>query len=122
MKTQLEIEFPDEEIIIQGIIWRKRSVKKGVTLWTSSYYSADGDSVNCYIDSVGKGFQLQCFSGIPASYISIDLLDYESIWRNIKLVDKSMYKCSFLEQTLIIANHFCSIHCEYVDISSYKTI
>jgi hypothetical protein len=122
MKKQLQLDFPGEELTIGSVIWLKRGINKSTTFWTSDYYSADGDGVSCYVDSDARAFTLQCFSGIPASSIYIDHLDYECIWVKTKYKDQSIGKYSFIEQSLILADYFCTIHCEFISTKNYKHV
>jgi hypothetical protein len=46
------------------------------TLWHANYWCSDGDGVELYIDRDNEGFSLHCFSGIPASEINIDSVDF----------------------------------------------
>ena len=121
MKTQLQLEFPAAEIKVGDVIWKNRPLKGGkgdVELWISDYYSADGDNVSCYIQP--SSLNLQCFSGIPASCIVLDKVDYECVWRKTKHKDEPMFKFTFQEQSLILADYFCSLHCELIITDNYK--
>jgi len=93
--------------------------------WTSQYWCDDGDGVELYIDPTNRSFELQCFSGIGASKISVDSIDFGLFWRRIDNVGINIMPVSnytFEEQCVIISDYFCRLFCEYTDVSDYKTL
>lgn len=93
--------------------------------WTSQYWCDDGDGVELYIDPLNKSFELRCFSGIGASKISVDSVDFGVFWRRIESVGvimKNISEYTFEEQCVIISDYFCRLFCEYEDTSDYKSL
>ena len=75
------------------------------TLWHSHYYCSDGDGAELYIERDKSGFSLHCFSGIPASEIYIDIVDFNVFQNDCDL----NYKESFEKQCCQIADYFCRL-------------
>lgn len=104
---------------VNGRNWYLQKDLKNCQHWTANYYSSDGDGITLYINNDKTGFTLQCFSGICASSINIDSVDYGALWRlaNWDLVNSrplmEIQSFNFIEQSLIIADYFCNQYCEY---------
>lgn len=127
-------------INFNGKIWTLRSDLEKITHWTADWYCSDGDGIELYIEKDKSGFELSCFSGIPASKIWIDSIDFHPIWRKVcedknydigfSIVEKPLqippviddskfFKKTFEEQSVILADWFCSKFCEFHNSSSY---
>jgi len=93
--------------------------------WTADHWWCDdGDGVELYINVLDNSFDLQCFSGVGISRISVDSIDYGVLWKRVKefILVKDIQDYTFVEQSVIIADYFCRLFCEYQDVSSYKTL
>ena len=93
--------------------------------WNSSWWCDDGDGVELSIDTDGGGFELDCFSGIPASSIYIDVVDFGTLWRKAfqnNFDVGSIANFTYTQQCIMIADYLCGLFCEYTDVSVYKTI
>lgn len=103
-------------------VWTKRQVTKDVTSWTSMWWCPDGDGVELYIENEQSGFELHCFSGIPASSIYIDTVDFGTMWDKVKKTMKvePIGTYSFEQQCVYIADYLCSLFCEWTDVTNYK--
>ncbi len=106
-------------------IWTIQKNLENDVLWTSNWYSSDGDAVRLYINKSENGFELHCFSGIPGSHIFIDVLDYGILWNKAKLQIgfkhfKIITEYTFEEKSIILADYLSSIFCEYVNTTEYK--
>lgn len=114
-----------KEVICNNHKWSCRSVdpKCSADLWCSNWWCSDGDGVALYIEKDKSGFELNCFSGIPASKIFIDIVDFATLWRKTGTIYldnpiKSIGTYSFEEQCIIIADYLCSLFCEYTDTTN----
>jgi len=93
-------------------------------LWTSQWWCEDGDGAKLYINKDERGFELECFSGIPASKIYVDVVDFGTLWRKAfnKLPDEvevePILKYTHVQQCLLLADWLCNIFCEWTDVSS----
>jgi hypothetical protein len=97
-------------------VWkhRKELPDAKCDLWDADWCSSDGDGVSLYIDKLTNtsgGFELCCFSGIPASKIYVDNVDFGTMWR------KANYKTrinehTYEEQCVMIADYLCEIFCD----------
>jgi hypothetical protein len=99
-------------------VWTKVQETYNVTVWTTMWWCADGDGVSLYINKDESGFELSCFSGIPASSINIDSVDFGTMWDKARsyLVLKSINNYSFESQCVHIADYLCSLFCEWKNI------
>lgn len=96
--------------------WTKTRETRFIIQLSSNWISQDGDCVGLYIEKNGAGFDLRCFSGIPASSIYIDILDFGTLWYKICLVHPEtlgITTYSYEYQCIIIADYLCSLFCEY---------
>ena len=104
--------------------WVMRTDLKEHQLWTSQWWCDDGDGVELYIGKDKGGFELNCFSGIPASKIYIDVVDFGVMWNKAfsELVDEvePIQNYTFVQQCIMLADWLCSIFCEWIDVSDYK--
>ncbi len=112
-----------ENIKVDNREWIFRGDGKNCTQWSSSWFCSDGDGVSLYIDNkennISIGFQLNCFSGIPASQIYIDNVDFGTMWKKAKQ-DIPIGIYDYEEQCVIIADYLCSLFCEWIDTTEYK--
>ena len=83
-------------------------------LWHSNYFCSDGDGVELYIEKDNGGFELVCFSGISASKIFIDDVDFEVFKYAPNKIETLDFNESFEMSCLKIADHLCRIFCEYI--------
>lgn len=79
--------------------------------YTSSWACGDGDIAELYIERDSSGFELECFSGIPASHIYLDYVDFSVFWQKAGL-DK-LDRPDFETQCFLIADYLCSLFCTY---------
>jgi len=82
-------------------------------IWTSNYYSSDGDYVRLYIQEDKRVFELYCFSGIPASNIFIDSVDFSVFQHDPNKVDDLNFSEPFYIQCIKIADYLCGKYCKY---------
>ena len=75
------------------------------TLWYSNYYCSDGDGIGLYIERDKGGFSLNCFSGIPASEIYIDEVDFGVFQDKCNLDHREPFE----KQCCQIADYLCRI-------------
>lgn len=107
-----------KEYIINGRKWSYRETSKVNPLidnWSAKYYCLnDGDGINLYIENEegNKGFTLECFSGIPASFIYLNEIDFRTFWEKAGL-DKLIEPPCYELQCIMIADYLCRIFCEY---------
>lgn len=107
---QMEIK---NEYLINGRKWWRVSEHYDKNLWTSDYFSSDGDGIELYIDKGYGGFDLKCFSGVPASYIYIDVVDFGIFQFEPNKIDNLDFKEPFILQSLRIADYLCRKLCKY---------
>lgn len=111
----------EKEIDVYGRIWHMVNESKEHQLWTSQWYCDDGDGAELYIEKDKSGFELNCFSGIPASKIYIDVVDFGTLWRKAfeELPERVMpiRNYPYDIQCIMLADWLCSIFCEWIDIS-----
>ncbi len=118
-------EFKLTEFTINGRKWiREDKELPDHILWTSSFWCEDGDQAELYIEKDFGGFELECFSGIPASHIYLDEVDFGSMMLKVARTnpDIAATNPSWEEQCIIIADYLCSLLCEYKDVSDYKQV
>ena len=88
--------------------WVMRTDLKEHQLWTSQWWCDDGDGVELYIEKDKSGFELNCFSGIPASKIYIDVVDFGVMWNKAfsELVDEvePIQNYTFVQQCIMLAD------------------
>ena len=98
------------EVKVGDNVWRES--KRGAsdkTVWTSNYICSDGDYAEMLI---GDGsFELHCFSGIPASHIYVDDVDFGVFQCAPNKVDGLDFREPFENQCARIADHLCSKFC-----------
>ena len=79
-------------------------------LYTSAFWKCqNGEEAELYIARDKGGFELECFSGVPASQIYIDNVDFSMFWEKAGL-DK-IKNPSFETQCFMIADHLCAFFC-----------
>jgi hypothetical protein len=92
--------------------------------WESMWWCDDGDGVNLYIENDKGGFELCCFSGIPASKIYIDVVDFGVLWHkafeNSKEIEP-IQNYNYIQQCIILGDWLCGLFCTWTDISNYKS-
>ncbi len=98
-------------LTIGDVEWSWRKDLKDSYLWEANWVSLDGDGIRLYIQKDETGFSLECFSGIPASSINIDSIDYGSLWSKMNVVEP-ISDYSYIQQSVIIANYLCEQFCE----------
>lgn len=100
-------------------LWKNREINNPeVKLFYADYWCSDGDGISLYIETDETGFTLNCFSGIPASKIWIDEVDFSSIWKFNAKYTEEMYDYTFEQRCILIADYFCNLFCEYKDVSN----
>ena len=105
-----------KEVLKNGHVWRfKEIISPDYELWVSNYYSSDGDGVELYIQKDKGGFELNCFSGIPASKIFIDSVDFGVFQYAPNKIDDLDFSESFDIQCVKIADYLCGKFCEYTE-------
>lgn len=103
-----------KEWTINGRIWSLHEKYPTCQLWNANYWCPDGDGIQLYIQPDKEGLNLSCFSGIPASEIFVDYIDFSVFWKKAKLdqVEKPSYEL----QCIMIADYLCRIFCEYKEV------
>lgn len=84
--------------------------------WTSPWQCSDGDNVTLYIHKDSereKSFNLYCFSGIPASNIFIDYVDFGVMWEKATQGKLEFSDYTATQRCIIIADYLCSLFCKY---------
>jgi hypothetical protein len=99
--------------------WIMRNDLKEHQLWTSQWWCDDGDGVELYIEKDKSGFELNCFSGMPASKIYIDVVDFGMLWHKAFKVN-TIKNYTFDQQCIILADWFCSIFCTWYNQQKNK--
>ena len=113
-ETQLKHEQPAcREYIIGGRKWWYDRDLPKYQLWYADYYCSDGDGVELYIEKDGGGFELECFSGIPASHIFIDNVDFGVFQYPPNKIEEIDFREPFEQQCCRIADYLCRKFCEY---------
>lgn len=124
--TPLELRINSYNVL--GNEWFLRDDIIGFQIWgCKSWWCEDGDGITLYVEKctqIGE-IKLQCFSGIPASDVSIGNIDFDTLWRLIKKTTdykniETMGNYTYIQQCLIIADYLCSRFCNKQDISDYK--
>ena len=92
-------------------MWTTPAPIKGMTIYFSDWLCSDNDCAELFIDDIGKTLELRCFSGIPASSILIDSIDFGHLKRT-EINDKIDFNAPFEEQCFIIADYLCGLFCE----------
>ncbi len=95
--------------------WKKSDAKLRETnteLWKSDWYSSDGDTVQLFFKERPNNliFDLYCFSGIPASFIRVDDVDFGALLLYITLKEDKKYTTK--ELALEVADYLCGLFCE----------
>lgn len=110
-------------------VWDMRTdfEHENIQAWHSMWWCDDGDGVELYIEKDKSGFELSCFSGIPASKIIIDVVDYGTLWNKAfdDILDshvQPIQNYSFVQQSIMLADWFCRLFCEWKDVSGYKQV
>ena len=96
-------------------IWTLRQELPTCYHWIANYYCSDGDGVELYIDKDKNSFDLSCFSGIPASSIHIDEVDFQAIWMLAKYKEP-IGNYPFAEKCIMLADYFCRLFCEWKEV------
>jgi hypothetical protein len=105
-----------KEKLKNGHEWRFKEVTSSdYELWVSNYYSSDGDGVELYIQKDKGGFELNCFSGIPASKIFIDSVDFNVFCYYPNKIGDLNFEESYDIQCIKIADYICGKFCEYTE-------
>lgn len=102
--------------------WIKRQDQSGLldyVLYDSGWQCQDGDMAELYIEKDNTGFDLECFSGIPASSIHVDSVDFITFKESVESLD---FKEPFEKQCFKIANYLCSLFCEWIDVKEFKQL
>jgi hypothetical protein len=123
----LEYRVAEYEVLGNKWFFRK-DIEKYLIFSCSSWWCEDGDGITLYIKKSNKkfgGINLACFSGIPASDVSIEQLDFNILWRLMKKNKEynnieTIGNYTYIQQCLIIADYLCSRFCNKQDISDYK--
>jgi hypothetical protein len=98
-----------------GHKWRSKEItSESHELWVSDFYSSDGDGIRLYIQKDKGGFSLYCFSGIPASNIFIDGVDFGVFNYSPNKIDDLDFNESFETQCVKIADYLCGKFCKYI--------
>lgn len=107
-------ENKTEEVIVLtgGRGWKFRKGGKECHYYTSSWWCSDGDGASLYIEDDNMGFTLECFSGIPASTIYIDTIDFGVFYEKAGM-NFTKDSLSFETQCFMIADYLCSLFCEW---------
>jgi hypothetical protein len=117
-----EKAFSIKEYSIGGRKWVRRTNLKYVQLWDSGWFCNDGDSALLYICKDIPGFELRCFSGIPASsYINVELVDFAALWDKVVNINSdigAIGNYTVAQQSIIIADWLCSLFCEYKELTN----
>lgn len=83
----------------------------------SHWLCNDNDCVELYIDDVESehdgGFTLECFSGIPASSIHIDTVDFSHIQYIKGFPKEGFWELDYVRKCLTVADWLCEKFCEY---------
>ncbi len=93
--------------------WTKHRENDRVIAYVSDWYCSDGDSAMLYIEKDEGGFELRCFSGIPASSIYVDQVDFEVF--QYKIQPDGITKVGFNERCFLIADYLCSLFCNKIN-------
>jgi len=90
--------------------WIKIKEIEKYQLLVSQWECDDGDVAELYIQKEKEGFELYCFSGVPASKIVIDIVDFGIMWRKAK-ISEPIQNYTYFEQCIILADWLCNIFC-----------
>jgi len=105
------------KVTINNKTWVMQKNMTDYQLWISQWYCDDGDGAELYIDKYRSGFELNCFSGIPASKIYVDVVDFGILWRKAfgEMSDgvKPIQNYTYTQQCVMLADWLCSIFCSY---------
>ena len=112
METKNTSHAPRQYIIDGRKWWFSKELPK-YNLWYADYYCSDGDGVELYIEKDGGGFQLECFSGIPASHIYIDNVDFGVFQYAPNKIEDLDFREPVELQCIRIADFLCRKFCEY---------
>lgn len=112
METQNTPTTP-RQYIIDGRKWWFAKELLEHNIWYSNYYCSDGDGVELYIEKDNGGFTLNCFSGIPASSIYMDNVDFGVFQYAPNKIEELDFRESFEQQCIRIADFLCRKFCEY---------
>ena len=124
---------PLQQYNVGGRDWFITDDFKEVQIWTSHWWCDDGDGVELCIYKDGSGFDLSCFSGIQASKISLSDADYGTIWHkafgefdftfgHTAAAIGSIGDYVYVEQCIMLADWFCGLFCEWIDVSENKPL
>jgi len=96
---------------VGGRTWVVMNDLKEHQLWTSPWLCDDGDRVELYAEKDKGGFELNCFSGIPASRIYIDVIDFDTLWHKAFREVEPIQNYTHVQQCIMLADWLCSIFC-----------
>jgi len=88
--------------------WKEQKlVTSDCRLFFGEWQMSDGDLVSLYLAKDLTNMEVHCFSGITASFIFIDDVDFSIFNEHIK------HNCDEKEQQFLdIADHLCSLFCK----------
>lgn len=104
----------EKRITVDGRDWWFAEESPEHQLWYSNYYCSDGDGVSLYIAKDLGGFKLECFSGIPASKIYIDEVDFGVFQYKPNKIEGLDFREPFENKCVKIADYICRKFCEYI--------
>ncbi len=99
-----------KEYKINNKTWTFVKETKGMQWWNGEYYSSDGDGVSLFIEK--GGFELRCFSGIPASSIFIDVVDFMVFQHEPNKIADFDVKEPYELLCIRIADYICNKFCD----------
>ena len=109
-----------ETIDFKTVSWKlHRELPADFDVYVSDWYCQDNDGAELNINKDNDGFELECFSGIPASSIHIDIVDFSRVWQ-IAYKDINIGDYDYKGQCFMLANYFCSLFCELIDTTNFK--
>ena len=98
---------------INDSVWSKIKSTDTLAVWTSEFYSSDGDYVIAEIDLERNNLYLYPFSGSHMSHIYISQFDLDAFyWKPNKVPGIEKAKTDE-ERFLYIANYFCKKFCNH---------
>ena len=100
-----------KEYTIGLMKWRLSGEVPKYTIWVADYWCSDGDGVELYIEKDEGGFELECFSGIPASKIYIDEVDFNVFQYAPNKIEELDFREPFELQCIRIADYLCQKFC-----------
>ena len=90
-------------------MWEITEINKPITLYYATHWiCSDGDAAELEINEEMKTIKIHCFSGISASFVLIDELDFVRFFKNENNDDDD----DFWHQCYKIADYVCSLFCQ----------